>query len=83
MCCSIKHCEENVTVNCEIRTLEVGDSAELSLADECNLNKIILNAAPLVELLQNVDNASDELGLLLSPAPPYFRITTNGVTVRV
>lgn len=61
--------------------MEVGDFCELSLADECNLNKVVINAASLVEVLQNVDNASDELGILLSPAPPYFRITTNSVMV--
>lgn len=79
--CSIKHSEENVTVDCEIRTLEIGDFSELSLAEECNLNKIVLNAALLVEVLRDIDNESDELDILLSPAPPHFRMTTNSVKV--
>lgn len=61
--------------------MEVGDFSELSLADECNINKVILNAAPLVEILQRLDSASDELELLISPEPPHFRISTNSNTV--
>lgn len=53
----------------------------LSLSDECNLNKVVLNAAALVEVLHDLDNASDELELLLSPDAPYLKITTNSVSV--
>lgn len=61
--------------------MDVGDFSELSLADECNLNKIVLNAQPLVEVLQGLDSTSDELELMLSPDPPYFKISTNGLAV--
>lgn len=78
---SLKHSEESITVDCEIKTLDAGDFSGLSLAEECNLNKVVLNAAPLVEILQDLDNASDELELLLSPDAPYLKITTCSITV--
>lgn len=81
MFCSLKHSEENITVDCQIRTMDVGDFSEISLSDECNLNKVVLNAIPLAEILQDLDNASDELELLLSPEPPYIKITTNSIMV--
>lgn len=59
------------------------DFSGLSLADECNLNKVVLNAGPLVEILQDLDNASDELELLLSPEAPYLKITTNSISVSI
>lgn len=78
---SLKHSDENVTVDCEIKTLEVEDFSGLSLADECNLNKVVLNAGPLAEILQDLDNASDELELMLSPDAPCLKITTNSISV--
>lgn len=77
----MKHSEENITVDCEIKTLEIDEFDGLSLAEQCNLNKVVLNAGPLVEILQDLDNASDELELLLSPDAPYLKITTNSVNV--
>lgn len=77
----MKHNEESITVDCEIKTLEVEEFDGLSLADECNLNKVVLNAATLVEILHDLDNTSDELELLLSPDAPYLKITTNSLSV--
>lgn len=68
-------------VDCEIKTLEVGDFSGVSLADECNASKVVLNAAPLVDILQDLDNAADELELLISPDAPYLKMTTNSISV--
>lgn len=68
-------------VDCELKTLEIDGFSSLSLAEECNLNKVVLNASPLVEILQDLDNASDELELFLSPNEPYFKIITNSINV--
>lgn len=78
---SLKHNDENITVDCEIKTLDIGDYSSLSLIDECNLNKVVLNATPFVEVLHDLDQASDELELLLSPEAPYVKITTSSITV--
>lgn len=61
--------------------MDVEEFAELSLADECTLNKVVLNATPFVEVLSDLDTTSDELELILSPENPYFRITTTSVMV--
>lgn len=80
-CYRLKHSEENITVDCEIKTLEVDEFTEISLADQCTLNKVVVNAAPLVEALSDLDTTSDELELTLSPEFPFFRITTSSVMV--
>lgn len=77
----MKHNEENITVDCEIRTLNVDDSNDISLADECDLNKMVVNANILVDLLQKLDNFADEITLTISPDPPYFTLKTTGIAV--
>ncbi|XP_018321800.1 cell cycle checkpoint protein RAD1-like isoform X2 [Agrilus planipennis] len=80
----LKHQEENIIVDCEIKTMDVEDEfPDVNLAEECNLNNVVLNAGHFVEILSNIDHNSDELELFLSPEPPYFRITTYGVLVMV
>ncbi|KAF2888003.1 hypothetical protein ILUMI_18170, partial [Ignelater luminosus] len=79
LCLVIKHSEENITVDCEIYTLNVDEFADVSLAYECGLDKVVVNAGHLVDVLSDVDNTSDELELLLSPDPPYFRISTTSI----
>lgn len=77
----MKHSEENITVDCEIQTLNLGEFNDITLADECNLNKIVINANIFVELLQRLDNCADEVEFTLKPTVPFFTITTNGVAV--
>lgn len=79
LCIVIKHSEENITTDCEIKTLDVDEFTELSLADECSLNKIVMDAGVFVEILSDLDNTSDELELKISPDPPYFRVITNSI----
>lgn len=75
------HSEENITADCEIRTLEAEELAELSLADECTLNNIVVNANQFVALLSELDSTSDIFELLTSSEEPYFRISSIGSTV--
>lgn len=77
----MKHNEENITVDCEIQTLNLGDFNDLTLSEECNLNKIVVEANIFVELLQRLDNSADEVRFTLSPTAPFFTLTTNGVSV--
>lgn len=75
------HSEDHVTVDCEIRTMNLEDYNEISLADECNQNKIVINANLFSELLSRLDNFADELKVKLSPDPPYFSLIASGIAV--
>lgn len=75
------HSEDKVTVDCEIRTMNMEDFSEITLADECNQNKIVLDANLFTELLNRLDNLADELKVVLSPNPPYFRLIASGIAV--
>lgn len=77
----MKHNEENISVDGEIKTLNVDEDPDISLADECDLNKIVINANIFAEILQRLDNSADELKVEISPDPPYFTLTTNGMAV--
>ncbi|KAJ8918918.1 hypothetical protein NQ315_016820 [Exocentrus adspersus] len=79
LCLVMKHKDENITVDCEIRTMNVDETRALSLADECDLNKIVINASILVDLLQRLDNFADEITLTISPDPPYFTLKATGI----
>ncbi|XP_063906470.1 cell cycle checkpoint protein RAD1-like [Zophobas morio] len=79
LCLIIKHSEENITVDCEIKTMNVDDSPDVSLAEECNLNKVVVNASILTEVLQRLDNAAEELSIEINPEPPHFILTTTGI----
>ncbi|CAG9859851.1 unnamed protein product [Phyllotreta striolata] len=72
--------EENITVDCEIQTLNLHDFHDISLAEECNTNKIVVNASILVELLSRLNNSADELKVTLSPDQPYFTLTATGIS---
>lgn len=77
----MKHSEENITVDCEIKTIDIDNNPDVSLAEECNLNKIVINAGILVEILQRLDNIADELTIAISPDPPHFTLASEGIAV--
>lgn len=77
----MNHSDENITVDCEIRTMNIDDFENPSLADECNLNKIVVNASIFVELLQRLDNSADEIKITFSPDFPYFTLKTTSLSV--
>lgn len=68
-------------MECEIRTMNLNDFNEISLADECDQNKVVIDASLFTELLNRLDNLSDELKVKLSPTPPYFSLISTGISV--
>ncbi|XP_045482978.1 cell cycle checkpoint protein RAD1-like [Harmonia axyridis] len=74
----MKHLEENIIVDCEINTFSTDDFPNISLAEECNLNKMVVNANIFQELLYRLDNSADEVNIKMSPDPPYFTLTATG-----
>ncbi|KAG5879684.1 hypothetical protein JTB14_021485 [Gonioctena quinquepunctata] len=79
LCIVMNHNEENITIDCEIRTMNIEAMDDISLADECNLNKVVINANIFYELLNRLDNSADELKVTMSPDPPYFTLATTGI----
>lgn len=61
--------------------MNIEDFSEISLADECNQNKVVVNANLFTELLSRLDNSADELKVILSPDPPYFSLISFGIAV--
>lgn len=80
LCLVMNHSEENITVDCEIRTMNIDDFENSSLAEECNLNKIVINANIFVELLQRLDNSAEEVKITFSPDFPYFTLKTTSLS---
>lgn len=73
--------EDNVTVDCEINTLSVTDFTDICLSEECNLNKIVMDAEQFADLLSDLDIDSDELELVISPEYPNLKLRASGVMV--
>ncbi|KAL3279420.1 hypothetical protein HHI36_016931 [Cryptolaemus montrouzieri] len=78
LCLKMKHLEENIIVDCDIKTFSTEDFQSISLAHECNLNKMVVNANIFQEILYRLDNSADEVNLGLSPDPPYFTLIATG-----
>ena len=57
------------------------DAHEVLDFDFCSanvVNKVILSAECLREVFADLDTTSDTLEILLSPSPPYCRMSTSG-----
>lgn len=78
----MNHSEENITVDCEIKTMNTDEIQNPSLSEECNTNKIVVLANVFVELLQRLDNSSDDLKVTFSPEFPYFTLKSSSLSVR-
>lgn len=63
--------------------MNVEDFNDIGLADECNLNKVVINADIFFEILNRLDNSADEMKLTISPDPPYVTICTSGTAVSI
>ncbi|XP_056638354.1 cell cycle checkpoint protein RAD1-like [Diorhabda sublineata] len=79
LCIIMNHIEENITIDCEIRTMNVDDFDDVSLAGGCDVNKLVIKADILTELLNRLNNSADELSIKLSPDPPYFTLSATGI----
>lgn len=77
----MKHNEINVTIDSSIKTVNMEDFVDVSLSEECNLNKIVIEAPILLEILQRLDNLSDDLTFQIDTGPPYFTLISTGIAV--
>lgn len=77
----IKHNEENITVDCEIKTMNIDDEYDppLILADACNANKVVLEADMFYELLTRLDVEADDIFVDLRPNAPHLFLKTTSV----
>jgi len=76
-----KYCrleEGGVITDCSIRTLEAEEILDFNFCAANVLNKIILRSECLKEVFAELDSSSDLIEILISPDPPYFRISTVG-----
>ncbi|CAG9769551.1 unnamed protein product [Ceutorhynchus assimilis] len=80
LCVTISHGEENITVDCEMKTLNIDNQASASLAEECNLNKIVISANMFAELLQRLDNSAENLQITFCPDFPYFTLKSTSLS---
>jgi cell cycle checkpoint protein len=70
--------EGGVITDCSIRTLEAEEILDFNFCAANVLNKIILRSECLKEVFAELDSSSDLIEILISPDPPYFRISTVG-----
>jgi len=70
--------DNGVRTDCGLRTLEYDGVLNFDFAGVAIPNKVIMKSDSLKEALNELDWSSDILTVLLSPDPPYFRLTTSG-----
>lgn len=66
----------NCIIECSIKTQN--EAEPLHFEEEASLNQIVLRSGQLLEILNEVDKACEELQLTLSPKSPFFRARTMG-----
>ncbi|XP_050308764.1 cell cycle checkpoint protein RAD1-like isoform X2 [Anthonomus grandis grandis] len=80
LCVVMTHTEENITVDCEIKTMNLDDFDNPSLSEECNLNKIVVTGSIFYELLLRLDNSAEDLKIMFSPDFPYFNLKSTSLS---
>ncbi|KAK3083652.1 hypothetical protein FSP39_000809 [Pinctada imbricata] len=70
--------EDGVLTECSIKTLEPDEILDFNFCSENVINKIIMKSECLKEAFSELDMSSDILQFLMSPDPPYFRLSTFG-----
>ncbi|XP_067015316.1 cell cycle checkpoint protein RAD1 [Anabrus simplex] len=68
-----------VITDCSIKTMEPEEMLDFTSASSNVLNKVILRSECLKEIFNELDPTTELVELLLSPDPPYFRLTTAGI----
>ena len=64
--------------DCSIQTLEADETLDFDFTSANVVNKLIMLSECLKEAFAELDMSSDVLEILLSPSPPYFRLSTFG-----
>ncbi|XP_020722512.1 cell cycle checkpoint protein RAD1-like isoform X1 [Bombus affinis] len=71
--------EDGIITDCSLKTQEPDELLDFHLEPENVLNKVVLQTELLKDILSELDSTSDLIELFLSPAPPFFRISTTGL----
>ncbi|XP_066585996.1 cell cycle checkpoint protein RAD1 [Prorops nasuta] len=71
--------EDGVITDCSLKTQEPNELLDFHLEPENVSNKVVVQTELLKDILTELDPTSELIEILLSPDPPYFRITTDGI----
>ncbi|XP_053999476.1 cell cycle checkpoint protein RAD1-like isoform X1 [Hylaeus anthracinus] len=71
--------EDGIITDCSLKTQQPDELLDFHLEPENVLNKVVLQTELLKDILSELDPTSDLIELLLSPAAPFFRISTAGL----
>lgn len=75
----LKQSDENIIVDCELSTMDADEFVDISLADECNMNNIVLAGDSFFDIISDLDMLADDIQFVISNKAPYFQITTTSV----
>ena len=64
--------------DCSIQTQDADEILDFDFCGANVVNKLIMNAECLREVFAELDMSSETLEILLSPSPPYCRLSTAG-----
>ncbi|XP_048506176.1 cell cycle checkpoint protein RAD1 [Athalia rosae] len=70
--------EDGIITDCSLKTQEPDELLDFNLSQDSVINKVLLKTELLRDVLSELDPTCDVLELLLSPDPPYLRISTDG-----
>lgn len=71
--------EDGIITDCSLKTQTPDELLDFHLEPENVVNKVVLQTELLKDILSELDTTSDLIELLLSPSPPFFRISTAGL----
>ncbi|OAD57181.1 Cell cycle checkpoint protein RAD1 [Eufriesea mexicana] len=71
--------ENGIITDCSLKTQDPDELLDFHLEPENVLNKVVLQTELLKDVLSELDSTSELINLLLSPSPPFFRISTAGL----
>jgi cell cycle checkpoint protein len=70
--------DTGVRTDCGLRTLEAEPPTDFNFRGCTVVSKIMMKSECLKEAMSELDWSSDLITFLISPDPPYFRLTTSG-----
>ena len=70
--------ESGVLTDCSIQTQDADEVLDFDFCSSNVVNRVILKADCLREVFAELDMSSDSLEILLSPSPPFCRLSTCG-----
>eukprot|EP01112_Ceratiomyxa_fruticulosa_P018279 TRINITY_DN581_c0_g1_i1.p1 TRINITY_DN581_c0_g1~~TRINITY_DN581_c0_g1_i1.p1 ORF type:complete len:248 (-),score=43.95 TRINITY_DN581_c0_g1_i1:418-1161(-) len=68
--------ESGVVTDCAIKTMEAGELLDFNFRSFPITNKVIMIAESLLDAFHELDWSAGSVLILLSPDPPYFRLTS-------